>query len=216
MHDDNGSASAARALHGVLGICAAMRRGPAIPERSDTTDEAAAGGVEAASVHPENGAANGGPDTDGADLSESRVRVGLIEDGPPEAPVETATAETAWGEGLEPREQELLGDLFAVIAEYADDAIQPVDPAPVAKAFRFACERHADQQRKSGEEFITHPVGVAKICAGMRLDTDTICAALLHDTVEDTSASLEDVQAAFGEDVGQLVDGVTKLTGITF
>jgi guanosine-3',5'-bis(diphosphate) 3'-pyrophosphohydrolase len=167
-------------------------------------------------VHPENGAANGGPDTDGADLSETRVRVGLIEDGPPEAPVETTTAETAWGEGLEPREQELLGDLFAVIAEYADDAIQPVDPAPVAKAFRFACERHADQQRKSGEEFITHPVGVAKICAGMRLDTDTICAALLHDTVEDTSASLEDVQAAFGEDVGQLVDGVTKLTGITF
>ena len=52
----------------------------------------------------------------------------------------------------------------------------------------FACEHHADQRRKSGEEFITHPVGVAKICAGMRLDTETLCAALLHDTVEDTSA----------------------------
>ena len=53
----------------------------------------------------------------------------------------------------------------------------------------FACEHHADQRRQSGEDFIVHPVGVAKICAGMRLDTATLCAALLHDTVEDTSAS---------------------------
>ena len=80
----------------------------------------------------------------------------------------------------------------------------------------FACEHHADQRRKSGEEFITHPVGVAKICAGMRLDTETLCAALLHDTVEDTSASLEEVRAEFGDEVAGLVDGVTKLTGITF
>ena len=84
------------------------------------------------------------------------------------------------------------------------------------RAFVFACEHHADQRRQSGEDFITHPVGVAKICAGMRLDTETLCAALLHDTVEDTSASLEEVHAAFGEEVSGLVDGVTKLTGITF
>ena len=57
----------------------------------------------------------------------------------------------------------------------------------------YACVHHADQRRKSGEDFIIHPVGVAKICAGMRLDTETLCAALLHDTVEDTSASLEEV-----------------------
>ena len=80
----------------------------------------------------------------------------------------------------------------------------------------FACEHHADQRRQSGEEFITHPVGVAKICAGMRLDTETLCAALLHDTVEDTSASLSEVREAFGDEVAGLVDGVTKLTGITF
>ena len=80
----------------------------------------------------------------------------------------------------------------------------------------FACEHHADQRRKSGEDFITHPVGVAKICASMRLDTETLCAALLHDTVEDTSASLAEVREAFGEEVAGLVDGVTKLTGITF
>ena len=84
------------------------------------------------------------------------------------------------------------------------------------RAFVFACEHHADQRRQSGEDFITHPVGVAKICAGMRLDTETLCAALLHDTVEDTSASLEEVRRAFGEEVAGLVDGVTKLTGITF
>ena len=64
------------------------------------------------------------------------------------------------------------------------------------RRFVFACEHHADQRRKSGEDFIVHPVGVAKICAGMRLDTETLVAALLHDTVEDTSASLEEVARA--------------------
>jgi GTP pyrophosphokinase len=57
---------------------------------------------------------------------------------------------------------------------------------------------------------------VAKICAGMRLDTETLCAALLHDTVEDTSASLDEVRRSFGEEIAGLVDGVTKLTGLTF
>ena len=139
------------------------------------------------------------------------MRVGLIDEARPAAPTDAELAE-----GLQDQERELLIDLFALITEHADDAVEPVDKVRVANAFRFSCERHADQQRKSGEDFITHPVGVAKICAGMRLDTDTICAALLHDTVEDTSACLEDVQAQFGEEVGQLVDGVTKLTGITF
>ena len=84
------------------------------------------------------------------------------------------------------------------------------------EAFVYSCQHHADQRRKSGEDFIIHPVGVAKICAGMRLDTETLCAALLHDTVEDTSASLEEVQEAFGDEIAGLVDGVTKLTGLTF
>jgi GTP diphosphokinase / guanosine-3',5'-bis(diphosphate) 3'-diphosphatase len=140
------------------------------------------------------------------------VRVGVIESKrPPRVPTDAELAE-----GLPAQERELLIDLFAVIEEHADDALEPVDKTRVAEAFRFSCERHADQTRKSGEDFITHPVGVAKICAGMRLDTETICAALLHDTVEDTSACLDDVREAFGEDVCQLVDGVTKLTGITF
>ena len=91
-----------------------------------------------------------------------------------------------------------------------------VDRDLVERAFVFACERHADQRRASGEDFIVHPVGVAKICAGMRLDTATLCAALLHDTVEDTSASLDEVEAEFGDEIGALVDGVTKLSGVTF
>jgi len=90
------------------------------------------------------------------------------------------------------------------------------DREAIEHAFAFACKRHADQKRQSGDEFITHPVGVAQICAGMRLDTDTLCAALLHDTVEDTSASLDEIRDEFGEEVALLVDGVTKLTEITF
>ncbi len=91
-----------------------------------------------------------------------------------------------------------------------------IDRARVQDAFVFACEHHAAQRRKSGEDFIVHPVGVARICAGMRLDTETLCAALLHDTVEDTSASIEEVGERFGEEIATIVDGVTKLTGITF
>ena len=75
-----------------------------------------------------------------------------------------------------------------MIEEHADQAVESVDRELVERAFVFACERHADQRRRSGEDFIIYPVGVAKICAGMRLDTETLCAALLHDTVEDTSA----------------------------
>ncbi len=104
-----------------------------------------------------------------------------------------------------------------MIEEHAGESVSTRSTAPIIeRAFLFACERHADQRRQSGEDFIVHPVGVAKICAGMRLDTATLCAALLHDTVEDTSASLTEVRDVFGEEIANLVDGVTKLTGITF
>ena len=76
-----------------------------------------------------------------------------------------------------------------------------IDRAAVTRAFEFACDRHADQMRRSGDQFITHPVGVAQICARMRLDTETLCAALLHDTVEDTSASLDEIRAEFGSEI---------------
>ncbi len=97
---------------------------------------------------------------------------------------------------LTERERRLLGDLFAIVEEHADEALIAIDRERVTAAFVFACEHHADQRRRSGEEFIVHPVGVARICASLRLDTETLCAALLHDTVEDTSASLEEVPSA--------------------
>ncbi len=103
-----------------------------------------------------------------------------------------------------------------MIGEHTANGDDGLDREAIERAFAFACERHADQRRRSGEEFIIHPVEVAKICAGLRLDTETLCAALLHDTVEDTSASLDQVSDQFGEPVAGLVDGVTKLTGITF
>ncbi len=113
-------------------------------------------------------------------------------------------------------ERSLLSDVFAIVEEHADASAVQIDRDKVEAAFVFACEHHADQRRMSGEDFIVHPVGVAKICAGMRLDTETLCAALLHDTVEDTSASIGEVRRGFGEEIANLVDGVTKLTGIVF
>jgi GTP pyrophosphokinase len=136
-----------------------------------------------------------------------RIPVDLVTH-PPQSAVDRAEL-TAY-------ERRLLSDLFAIVEEHADEAALPIDRGRVEEAFVFACEHHADQRRKSGEDFIVHPAAVAKICAGMRLDTETLVAALLHDTVEDTSASLEEVQELFGEEVSALVDGVTKLTGITF
>jgi guanosine-3',5'-bis(diphosphate) 3'-pyrophosphohydrolase len=138
--------------------------------------------------------------------------VGVRIDGKPAkpAPADEITKE------LTAPERKMLADLFAVVEEHASDAVEPLDRSTVERTFAFACERHADQRRRSGEEFINHPIEVAKICAGLRLDTETLCAALLHDTVEDTSASLDQVRERFGEEVAQLVDGVTKLTGITF
>ncbi|MFI5008846.1 MAG: RelA/SpoT family protein [Solirubrobacterales bacterium] len=113
-------------------------------------------------------------------------------------------------------ERRLLGDLFAIVSEHAADSAVEIDRGRVEDAFVFACEHHAAQRRRSGEDFIVHPVGVARICAGMRLDTETLCAALLHDTVEDTSASIAEVGERFGEEIAAIVDGVTKLTGIVF
>jgi GTP diphosphokinase / guanosine-3',5'-bis(diphosphate) 3'-diphosphatase len=140
----------------------------------------------------------------------------------PESPVKETVADRRSGargqsaQRLNELERRLLGDLFAIVSEHAADSTVRIDRERVEEAFVFACEHHADQLRKSGEDFIVHPVGVARICAGMRLDTETLCAALLHDTVEDTSASIEEVRERFGEEIAGIVDGVTKLTGITF
>ncbi|MFN8232740.1 MAG: bifunctional (p)ppGpp synthetase/guanosine-3',5'-bis(diphosphate) 3'-pyrophosphohydrolase [Actinomycetota bacterium] len=84
------------------------------------------------------------------------------------------------------------------------------------RAYAFAEAAHEGQKRLSGEDFIEHPVAVAGILADLRLDTTTIEAALLHDTVEDTDVTLDELQEAFGGEVGRIVDGLTKLERIEF
>jgi len=81
----------------------------------------------------------------------------------------------------------------------------------VRKAYEFAKEAHGEQRRVSGELFISHPLGVAKILADLELDVPTIAAGLLHDVVEDTSYTIEDIEKNFGSEIATLVDGVTKL-----
>jgi GTP pyrophosphokinase len=90
------------------------------------------------------------------------------------------------------------------------------DLALVRKAHAFAEKAHGEQKRSSGDPYIIHPTEVAQILADLRLDLSSICAAFLHDTVEDTSAKLEDIEREFGKDVAALVDGVTKLNKMSF
>src|SRR5919205_178914 len=110
------------------------------------------------------------------------------------------------------KHEELLDELLADVEAYNPD----VDRDLLARAFRFAAEAHEGQQRRSGESFIRHPWGAAKILADLRQDEQTIAAALLHDVVEDTDTEIEAVRAEFGDEIAQLVEGVTKLTRIHF
>lgn len=90
------------------------------------------------------------------------------------------------------------------------------DKALVTKAYEYAKKAHNGQLRKSGEEYITHPLNVALILMDIGLDGASVAAALLHDCVEDTNVTLEDVTAIFGQEIGRLVDGVTKLGKIVY
>src|SRR6186997_70457 len=110
------------------------------------------------------------------------------------------------------RHQELIDELIETVAAYNKD----VDRDLLRRAFAFAANAHEGQQRRSGEDFVKHPWGVAKICAELHLDEQTIAAALLHDVVEDTDTDLEELRAAFGPEIAMLVEGVTKLTRISF
>jgi RelA/SpoT family (p)ppGpp synthetase len=95
---------------------------------------------------------------------------------------------------------------------YLDD--QTVDQ--VYKAYLFGAEAHAGQQRRSGEPYIHHPVAVAEILTGLKLDSRSIIAAILHDVIEDTSTAKEKLETEFGEEVARLVDGVSKIGKIQF
>ena len=94
--------------------------------------------------------------------------------------------------------------------------LAPADRELVQKAYTRASEAHVGQRRVSGEEYVEHPLQVARILADLGLDAQTLAAALLHDTVEDTEVTLDDVAAEFGPSVGRLVESLTKLSRIEF
>ncbi len=113
---------------------------------------------------------------------------------------------------LSPEDSNLVGKLFSILENNG----KKYDMEKIRKAYFYAKEMHEGQFRNSGEPYIVHPIAVADIVAALGLDDDSICAAFLHDTVEDCSekTSLEEIKSRFGEDVAMLVDGLTKMADI--
>jgi GTP diphosphokinase / guanosine-3',5'-bis(diphosphate) 3'-diphosphatase len=112
----------------------------------------------------------------------------------------------------DPAVKEAVQNLELKLHEYYPDVNLPL----VRQAIDFACEKHGEQRRSSGEPYIVHPISVAALLAELHLDLDSIITGILHDTVEDTETSLEEIAAKFGKPVAELVDGVTKISRITF
>jgi len=106
----------------------------------------------------------------------------------------------------------LISDLCRIVEDYMkEDQVREV-----YQAYLFGAQAHEGQYRKTGEPYIYHPISVARILAEMHMDSKSICAAILHDVIEDTPATKEEVAEKFGEDVAELVDGVSKLTEFKF
>ena len=108
-------------------------------------------------------------------------------------------------------DEERLEALLIEVSSYNDQA----DFALINRAYHFAKEHHKDQIRKSGQPFIAHCVEVARILAQLRMDHTTVAAGLLHDVIEDTPATDAEVAEQFGEEIAELIDGVTKIDQIT-
>ncbi|HYH27290.1 MAG TPA: HD domain-containing protein, partial [Actinomycetota bacterium] len=112
----------------------------------------------------------------------------------------------------EPKAPRELSDLLRVFSGGDGKA----DVQTIRRAYEVAERSHRGQVRKSGDPFISHPLGVASILAEMGLDTTTVVAALLHDVVEDTAVTLDQVRSEFGEEVTAIVDGLTKFDKIEY
>ncbi|HVN64807.1 MAG TPA: HD domain-containing protein, partial [Candidatus Binataceae bacterium] len=107
---------------------------------------------------------------------------------------------------------EALAEVIARTQSYNSRA----DVALIRRAYEYSARMHGSQKRESGEPYVMHPLNVAAIIARLRLDVPSIVTGLLHDVVEDTAASLAEVESEFGPEIAQLVDGVTKVSKITF
>ncbi len=105
---------------------------------------------------------------------------------------------------------------YAQLAEAIEKSNKSYDLPRIEAAYELAKKAHEGQVRSSGEPYISHPIAVAVILVGLGMDSDTIIGGLLHDVVEDTSVTLEDIEKQFGADVAELVDGVTKLANIPY
>jgi guanosine-3',5'-bis(diphosphate) 3'-pyrophosphohydrolase len=116
------------------------------------------------------------------------------------------------GRDTEPAEVKAIDALAEQLAAY----LPPEQIERVRGAYAVSAHAHASQRRKSGEPYITHPLAVASILAGLRLDAETIIAAILHDTLEDTGLTRVQLEGGFGTTVAELVDGVTKLERVDF
>ncbi|GIU20108.1 bifunctional GTP diphosphokinase/guanosine-3',5'-bis pyrophosphate 3'-pyrophosphohydrolase [Shewanella colwelliana] len=106
--------------------------------------------------------------------------------------------------------------LFEGLKESASSYLEPAQVELLKQAYQVARDAHEGQMRTSGEPYITHPVAVARILADMRLDHETLMAALLHDTIEDTPVTKEELTELFSESIGELVEGVSKLDKLKF
>ena len=104
-----------------------------------------------------------------------------------------------------------INDIIEQVSSYFPEA----DLGLISRAYVFSAKVHQGQTRMSGEPYLNHPLSVAKILADLNLDVYTVVTGLLHDTVEDTYATLDEIRAMFGDEVAFLVDGVTKISKIT-
>lgn len=114
--------------------------------------------------------------------------------------------------GISDRSPRSLEDLCRRIHEFFPGA----DLGLIEKAYHFSEKAHSEQIRRSGEPYISHPLGVAAILAELKLDLPTIATGLLHDTVEDTAVTLQEIEKEFGKSIAELVDGVTKISKMNF
>ncbi len=105
-----------------------------------------------------------------------------------------------------------IDEILKAVVEYNPTA----DVELIKKSFEFSAKAHAGQKRRSGEPYLIHPLDVAKVLVGLKMDIASIAAAILHDTIEDTPVTKDEIGSEFGDEVADLVDGVTKISKIKF
>lgn len=133
-----------------------------------------------------------------------------------ETPSSTQPVQATAGEPVIDTAQAAISDRFEALLRHVHANRPSEDVSLIRKAWEFCVQHHEGQSRASGEPYIIHPLEVAEVLAEMKLDSTAIAAALLHDAVEDTPATSEEIEAAFGDQVAHIVEGVTKIDKIQF